>query len=154
VSSDGAVVDVEDVRGHAVEEATVVGDHHRAALVGREEALEPADRQDVQVVRGLVEEQHVGASHEHLREEHAELKSSRERGEGVAVRTHGNAQTREDRAGARLEGVPVEGREGLFDVRREGGVGVLPREEGLALADEVVKAKAYELAYERHVLAS
>jgi hypothetical protein len=27
-------------------------------------------------------------------------------------------------------------------------------DEGLALADEVVKAKAYELAYERHVLAS
>jgi hypothetical protein len=60
VLRDRAVVDVEDVGGDVVEEALVVGDDERAPG-SHEELLEPADRQDVEVVGRLVEEERVGA---------------------------------------------------------------------------------------------
>ena len=125
VDGDGAVVDVEDVRGDVVEEALIVGDHDRAALVHGEEPLEPADGEDVEVVRGLVEQEDVRTAEEHLREQHAELEAAREGGERHAVLRHGDAETLEDGAGPGLERVAVVGGDPVLeldDARRVRGV--------------------------------
>ena len=56
----------EDVGGDAVEEPAIVRDHHRAARLGEQGFFQCAQRLDVQVVGGLVEQQHVAAGLQHL----------------------------------------------------------------------------------------
>ncbi len=112
------------MRGDVVEEALVVRNHERDAAVPGEELLEPADRENVEVVGGLVEEQRVGAADEHLRQEHAELEAARERRERQPVRRDRNAEPLEHRGGPRLERVPVEVRERHLDVGEPAGVAV------------------------------
>ena len=58
------VLDAEGLIGHAVEEVTVVGDDHDTALVVRKVMLQPAERLDVQMVGGLVEQQNIGLAGE------------------------------------------------------------------------------------------
>ena len=58
----------EDVRRDAVEEPAVVRDHDGAAGEVEQRLLERAQRVDVEVVRRLVEQQHVAAAAEQLRE--------------------------------------------------------------------------------------
>ncbi len=69
---DDAVVHLPRVGRHRVEEPPVVRDDHHAALVRRPPAVdvvgEPLDALDVEVVRRLVEEQHVPVTDEQLRE--------------------------------------------------------------------------------------
>ena len=55
----------------AIEEPAVVGDHHGAAGEIEERLLEGAQRLDVEVVGRLVEQQHVAAAPQQLREMHA-----------------------------------------------------------------------------------
>ncbi len=57
VGDDRLVVDVGDVGADGVQEVPVVRDGDEHPFVGVEEALQPADRLDVEVVGGLVEEQ-------------------------------------------------------------------------------------------------
>ena len=122
VERDGPVVDVEDVRRDVVEEALVVRDDDGAALVRAEELLEPADREDVEVVGRLVEQQHVRPADEHLREQHAELEPARERGEGLAVRRRRDAEALEDGAGARLQGVAVVDADAVLELGEVAGI--------------------------------
>ena len=57
----------------------VVADDDEGALeVVDEEALEPPNRVEIEVVGGLVEEQHVGLAVEDLRDEDAQLVAARE----------------------------------------------------------------------------
>jgi hypothetical protein len=70
------VVDVEDRRADVVEEAVVVGDHHGGSREFSEERLQPADRENVEVISGLVEQQHVRRARQHLRQEHAQAKAA------------------------------------------------------------------------------
>ena len=49
-----------------------------------QEPLEPDDRLDVEVVRRLVHQQHVGLAEQHARHRHAHLPAARERAD-VAV---------------------------------------------------------------------
>src|SRR5688500_183448 len=58
----------EDVRADAVEEPAIVRDHHARAGEFGECILERAQRLHVEVVRGLVEEEHVPAREQRLRE--------------------------------------------------------------------------------------
>ncbi len=51
----------EDVRGHTVEEPTVVGDHHGAAREGEQRVFEGFQGFDVKIVGRLVEQQQVAA---------------------------------------------------------------------------------------------
>ena len=51
-------------------------DHRRVVLV--QNILQPADRVDVEVVRRLVEQQHVGIREQRLREQHAQLPARRD----------------------------------------------------------------------------
>ena len=48
--------------GHVVDEGPVVRDEHHGAVVACEELLEPLYRLDVEMVGGLVEQQHVGVA--------------------------------------------------------------------------------------------
>src|SRR5688500_6625691 len=65
-----AAVALEDqeVRRDAVEEPAVVADNDDATREVEDRLLERAQRVDVEVVRRLVEQQHIGAGLEHLRE--------------------------------------------------------------------------------------
>ena len=68
----------EDVRRDAVEEPAIVGDHDGAAGEVEQGVLERAQRVDVEVVRRLVEQQHVAAAAQQLREVHAVALAARE----------------------------------------------------------------------------
>ena len=61
----------EDVRRDAVEEPAIVRDHHGAAGKAQQRLLQRAQRLDVQIVGGLIEQQHVAAGAQHLGEVHA-----------------------------------------------------------------------------------
>ena len=65
----------------APQEAAVVGDHHHRPAELGERLLEPLDGREVQVVGGLVEQQHVGRREQQLRQLHAHQPAAAEGGE-------------------------------------------------------------------------
>ena len=69
----------EHVGRDAVEEPAIVGDDHRAAGEREQRLLERAQRVDVEVVGRLVEQQHVAAAAQQLRQVHAVALAARER---------------------------------------------------------------------------
>jgi hypothetical protein len=101
------VVDVGDVGADVVEEAEVVRDDDREALVGDEELLEPADRDDVEVVRRLVEEERARVGREDLSEEDSELEAAGERRERRPVDLRRDPEALQDLARPRLERVAL-----------------------------------------------
>src|SRR5262249_22398853 len=68
----------QDVGGDAVEKPAVVADNDGAAGEILKRLLERAQRVDVEIVGGLVEQQHVGARLEHLGEMHAVALAARQ----------------------------------------------------------------------------
>src|SRR6266478_6469689 len=74
-----AAVQLQDPARDVVEEVAVVGDRHHRARVFLEVALEPRHRLGVEVVGGLVEEEHVGLAEEDLAERDAPALAPRER---------------------------------------------------------------------------
>ncbi len=107
VHGDGLVVHVQDVRGDVVEETVVVGDDDRRPREITQEFLEPANRQDIEVIRRLIEQQHVRRARQRLGEQHTQLESAGERGQGPAVNFRREPQTLEDLRGPGLRGVSV-----------------------------------------------
>ena len=79
---DPAPVDLENPVGHVPEKRAVVGDEHERSPPAAEKRFEPLHRLDVEVVRGLVEQEEVGLPDDRPREQHAALHSRRERLEG------------------------------------------------------------------------
>ena len=79
VDRDLAVVDVGDLAHDAVHEVAIVRRHEQRARQRFQEALEPDDGLDVEVVGGLVHEQHVGPAEQHARHGDAHLPAARER---------------------------------------------------------------------------
>ncbi len=110
------VVDVEDVRRDVVQEAVVVGDHHRAAGEAGQELLEPPDGQDVEVVGGLVEQQALGIGGQRLREQHSQPEAAGQGRQGIAVEGGRDAEPLEDLGRARLEGIAVMARDDVFEI--------------------------------------
>ncbi len=68
VAAQHATIELDDARGHRIEEGAVMGDQHHAALESDQQLLEPGDRVQVQVVGGFVEQQHLGHGHQRLRQ--------------------------------------------------------------------------------------
>ena len=64
-------IQLEDARDGLVEEAAVVGHHQHGAREARQVPLQPADAIQVEVVRGLVKQQHGGAGQQHPGQHHA-----------------------------------------------------------------------------------
>ena len=58
------LVELDDPRDDTIEEGSVVGDDDDRARMRRERALEPGEAGEVEVVRGLVEEEDVEATAE------------------------------------------------------------------------------------------
>ena len=127
------VVDVDDVGADVVEEAVVVRDDDRRPLVALEELLQPADGDDVQVVRRLVEQQHVGVRGEHLGEQHAQLEAAGERRQRLAVDLARDAEPLEDLARPRLERVAVVAQDQVLELGIAVGV-----ELGLGVGQELL----------------
>ena len=89
-------------------ERAVVADEDDRALVGAQEALEPRDRLEVEVVGRLVEQQHVGLAQQQLREREAHLPAAGELvGEPLEVRLL-EAEAEEHRARVGLDRVAAE----------------------------------------------
>ena len=84
VHRDLAVVDLGDLRDDAVHELAVVRRHEQRAGSRFQEAFEPDDRLDVEMVGRLVHQQHVGLAEQHARHGHAHLPAARQRAD-VAV---------------------------------------------------------------------
>ena len=53
--------------GDVIDKLAVVADYHHSLAVVDEELLEPADRLDIEVVRRLIEQQHIRVTQQHLR---------------------------------------------------------------------------------------
>ena len=61
-----AAVQLDDPGRHPVQEGSVMGDGHDTALEIDQQVFQPFDRVEVQVVGGLVQQQHVGPAHQRL----------------------------------------------------------------------------------------
>ena len=75
---DAAALELEHRGAHGLEEPAVVGDEHDGGVDRGESLLEPLERRDVEVVRGLVEQQQVGVAGERARERAARELAARE----------------------------------------------------------------------------
>ena len=84
VDGDLAAVDLGDLRHDPVHELAVVRGHEQGTRQPLEERFEPEDRLDVEVVGGLVHQQHVGPAEQHARHADAHLPPARQRAD-VAV---------------------------------------------------------------------
>ena len=71
VGEQPAPVDLDDAGGHALQKRPVVGHEDERLVESEQEVLEPDDRIDVEVVGGLVEQQHVGLVGEGPRQRHS-----------------------------------------------------------------------------------
>ncbi len=116
VHLEAAVPQVRGARAGGVEEGAVVRDQHHRAAVAAQEAFEPLDHDDVEVVGGLVEEQHVRVLHEERRESQPRALAAGETRDGLVL-----AATEAEGEGARvLAGaafVPAAPREVLQQLR-------------------------------------
>ena len=98
------LVELEHARDRAIEERAVVRHDHRAAReIVVEEALEPVEAGEVEVVRGLVEEEHVEAGEQDRGEVGPRRLPARERGHLEVEDAFGQAEVGEHRADAGVE---------------------------------------------------
>src|SRR5690348_6629508 len=73
IAGERAAVDLDDLVDDAVHEGAVVRGHQQRAVVALEEAFEPDQAFEVEVVRGLVEQHGVGLHQQNARERDAHL---------------------------------------------------------------------------------
>ena len=95
-----AAIEFDDARGQPLEKRAVVGDEEDRAGVLGQERLEPLDGLDVEVVGGLVEQQHVRGRHQCAGEQHAAAPAARQR---VDRCVGGQPQPRQHQLDALLE---------------------------------------------------
>ena len=148
VGRDLPAVDLGDLRHDAVHELAVVRRHQQRAVERLQEALEPDDRLDVQMVRRLVHQQDVRAPEQHARHCDAHLPAARERADVAVDPFVVEAEPVEHLAGLRLERVAAqmvvlllhlaEAREDAIEIgglRRIGQVVLQPLELVVQIAD-------------------
>ncbi len=85
VHDDGLVVDVGDVRADTVQKMAVVRNHDQDTLVFEEIILKPVNGIEIEVVRGLVEQQDLGIAEQSLRQQDANLLAALEFTHGALV---------------------------------------------------------------------
>ena len=116
VLDEHALVDVQHARDRLVEQLEVVTDHEEAAAEGAQELHEPLLGVDVEVVRGLVEEQEVAAGEEDARELHAPALAARQRGDGQVEPVGAEAEAGRDPPDLRIGRVAAGVAEGILGV--------------------------------------
>ena len=104
-----------------------MADHDGGPAEALQELLQPPDREDVEVVGGLVEEKGAGGAGEHLGQEDPQAEAAGEGGHGVAVNPCREPQSFKDRGRARVRRVAVVPLEDLLQRREAGRVEVLAR---------------------------
>ena len=102
VVDEAAVGDLPDAGREPGEEAAVVGDEDDGALVRRQRRLERLDHLDVEVVRRLVEHEHVGLDERQLEERQARPLPTGEVGDALELRL-----VREEEAAEQVVGADV-----------------------------------------------
>ncbi len=69
------IVHFPHAQAHLIEEPAVVRNHHQRAVAAGKALLQvlrqPVDGNHIQMVRGLIEQQHIGIGHQHARQVHA-----------------------------------------------------------------------------------
>ena len=115
IGGDAPVLEGGDVVDAGVHEGAVVADDQHGALVGGDEAAEPLDALEVEVVGGLVEQQQVGSAQEQLGERDAHLPAARELGAGAVEVLGREAEAREDLARVALQLVASQVLEPVLD---------------------------------------
>ena len=75
---DGATGNLDGTIGHVIDESTVVTHEHHRLAIACKEVLEPLDTLDIEVVGGLVEEQHIGMLEQELGQLDTHTPSARE----------------------------------------------------------------------------
>ena len=68
-----AAVEFENARGHGSQKRAVVRHEHERRRPAEQKVFQPADRVDIEMVRWLVEQQHIGLADERASQEHAPL---------------------------------------------------------------------------------
>ena len=117
VAAQSPVLEADDGRGDGIEKLAVVGDQGERALVAAEPALQPDDCIEIEVVRGLVEQQQVRRAHQRAREVEPHAPAAGEFGDAPLEVRRREAQAVEHRRGARARRVAVPVRERLVRVR-------------------------------------
>ena len=92
ISDDRLVIDIGDMGADAVQEMAIVRDHDQRSLVAQHEILQPVDGFEIEMVRGLVEQQRVGAAEKRLGEQHAHLLAALQLAHFPVVQGFGNIQ--------------------------------------------------------------
>ena len=110
-----AVVELDDPVGDLVDEVAVVADQHDRPGVLRQEAGQPLDRCQVEVVGRLVEQQDVGVLEQQPRERHPHHPAAAERADVALHVTVGESEPGEDAARLGLEPVAAERLEPMLD---------------------------------------
>ncbi len=108
VGGERAAVDLHHLRHDAVHELAVVRGHQQRALIALEEAFQPDQAFEVEVVARLVEQHGVGAHEEDAGERDAHLPAAGERADVAVHHLLGKAETGEHLARPALERVAVE----------------------------------------------
>ena len=116
VGGEAAVLKGRDVAHAGVHEGAVVAHEQHGSVVAREELLEPLNALEVEVVRGLVEQQQVGVAQEELGEGYAHLPAAREVLCGFVEVVDGESEAAQDGAGAALELVAAQALEAVLGV--------------------------------------
>ena len=115
-----AALEVEDGVDDIVEQVALVADDDQRAGIGLEEVLEPQRRFEVEVVRRLVEQQHVGRGEQQRGERDAHLPAAREAVERLRLHRLVEAEADEDPRGARRRRCRRRSRSAARGCRRAG----------------------------------
>ena len=116
IGGDAAVLERRDVVHAGVHEGAVVGDDEHGALIGGDEAAQPLDAFEVEVVRRLVQKQDVRVAQEQLGERDAHLPAAGELRAGLIEIRGLETQAGENLARVALELVPAQTLETVLDV--------------------------------------
>ncbi len=129
-----AVVDVHDAVDHAVEEIAVVRDEEQRAGIPAEPVFEPQHGIEVEVVRGLVEQQEIRARLQRLREVQAHAPAAGEARNRVGVPRFLEAEAREERCRTRTRAVAADDLVTVMQLGKRCAVRVRGRKAGFDLA--------------------
>ena len=109
VAVDGALEKLQGAVRHAVEEVAVVADQQHGRGAFGQERFEPFGGLDVEVVRGLVQEHHVGLGQQQLGQHEPVLLAAAERLDGLVERLAAETQAVQDALDLVVEVVGVAG---------------------------------------------
>ena len=107
VRRQGAPVDLDDPGHHPVEEVAVVGHEHEGVRIVGEIVLEPVAGLEVEMVRGLVEQQNVRPLEDQLGEGDAHLPAAGERVGGLLEVGRGETEPVQHPGDLQVDGVAV-----------------------------------------------